>query len=264
MITKTFHFFSGLPRSGSTVIESLLNQNPEIYVTPTSPLLHLLNKNQEEFNRCPEVIANKFNEQLTNISQGMIEGAWKHRPEEIILDKHRGWGKNMPATTIVFGKEIKMISTIRDIPSIMASWLTLIRNQPNNFIVDAVIGKGFEPTEENLMAEMWFGHVLDCVESVVMARKTAHNRLLEIHYDDFVDNPKHQIDRIQKFLQLPSHNYNFDNIENNNENNDLSAFGFSEMHRIRPSVKKVSKHPRDILGNSLYERFVSLEKEYLS
>ena len=262
-ISKTFHFLSGLPRTGSTVIESILGQNPEIYVTPTSPLLHLLNTNQDEFWKCPEVVANPFSDMLTNMSRGMIEGCWEHRPEPIIIDKHRGWGKNMPATTIVFGKEIKMVATIRDIPSIMASWLTLIRNQPNNFIEKTVIEKGFEPTEENMMAEMWFGHVLDCVESVAMARKTAFNRMMEINYDDFVDDPKKQLNKIENFLELPSFNYDVKNIENNNLNNDYEAFGFVDMHKIRPEVKKIAKHPKDVLGQSLYDRFVSLEKDYL-
>ena len=200
---------------------------------------------------------------LTNMSRGMIEGAWEHRPEPIIIDKHRGWGKNMPATTIVFGKEIKMVATIRDVPSIMASWLTLIRNQPDNFIKDTVIQKGFDPTEENMMAEMWFGHVLDCVESVAMARKTASNRMLEIRYDDFVIDPIKQVKRIEDFLELPSHDYDVNNIQNNNINNDIEAFGFHDMHKIRPKVEKIAKDPREILGDSLFKRFVDLEKEYL-
>lgn len=262
-ITKTFHFLSGLPRSGSTVLESLLNQNTAVYVTPTSPLLHLLNKNQEEYNVCSEVIANPFPDMLTNISRGMIEGMWAHRLENIIIDKHRGWGKNMPATTLVFGREIKMIATVRDIPSIMASWLTLIRNQPNNFIRQTVIQKGFEPTDENMMAEMWFGHVLDCVESLAMARKTASNRMLEINYDKFVQDPKLHIQKIESFLELPSFDYDFLNIENNNINNDIEAFGFHDMHKIRPQIKKIAQDPRILLGESLYNRFVDLEKKYL-
>ena len=72
-------------------------------------MLHLLNKNQEEFYRCPEVIANPNIEMLANMSRHMIEGAWEHRPEPIIIDKHRGWGKNMPASTILFDKEIKKV-----------------------------------------------------------------------------------------------------------------------------------------------------------
>ena len=44
---KTYYFMSGLPRSGSTVLASILNQNPAVYVTPTSPMLNVAVKMQE-------------------------------------------------------------------------------------------------------------------------------------------------------------------------------------------------------------------------
>ena len=38
-MNKTFYFISGLPRSGSTVLRSLLNQNPRFYTGSASPVL---------------------------------------------------------------------------------------------------------------------------------------------------------------------------------------------------------------------------------
>lgn len=257
---KTFHFLSGLPRTGSTVLCSILNQNPKVYVTPTSPLLGLLNHNQDAFWQLEEVIANPNKEQLKNISHGMIQGAWAHRPEEIIIDKHRGWGKNMDASTVVFGKEIKIVATVRDLPSIMASWLTLIHKYPFNFDQN-LIHKGLPPTDENRMGEMWFNMVKDTMESVVMARKTASNRLLLVDYDDFICDPKREVDRVVEFLELPHHEYDFNNIEEETSD-DMKAWGFPELHKIRPQVKKTSKDPKEILGQELYDRFVEIEKQY--
>ena len=36
---KTYFFLSGLPRSGTTLLGAILEQNPDIYVGPTSPVL---------------------------------------------------------------------------------------------------------------------------------------------------------------------------------------------------------------------------------
>ena len=36
---KTFYFMAGLPRSGSTLLSSILNQNPRFYSGPSSPVL---------------------------------------------------------------------------------------------------------------------------------------------------------------------------------------------------------------------------------
>lgn len=259
---KRFHFLCGLPRTGSTVIESILNQNPEVFVTPTSPLLHLLNSTQYEFQKCPEVVANPFPVMLENMSRAIIDSIWGHRPEPIIIDKHRGWGKNMHSATKIFGEEIRVIATVRDLPSIMASWLTLIRKQPNNFIKDQVIQKGFEPTEDNMMAEMWYGYVLDTVESLCTAKETVSDRLLLINYDDFVNDPEKQISNIESFLDLPTWKYDFRNILNNNENNDLETFGFAELHTIRPTISKISIDPKEVLGESLFNRFIALGEQY--
>jgi len=39
---KTLHFLSGIPRSGSTVLAAILNQNPATHVSTTSGLVHAL------------------------------------------------------------------------------------------------------------------------------------------------------------------------------------------------------------------------------
>ena len=38
-MNKTFYFISGLPRSGSTLLSSILNQNPRFYSGPSSPVV---------------------------------------------------------------------------------------------------------------------------------------------------------------------------------------------------------------------------------
>lgn len=253
-----------MPRSGSTVLASILNQNPEVYVTPTSPLLDLLIANQDTWKTTPSVLANPYPEQLTNITRAMIDSAWQHRPEPIIIDKNRGWGgPNIPAVDILFEKDIKMVNTVRDLPSIMASWLTLIRNNPNSYIDAKIRQKGFQPNDENYMAEMWFNMVQNCIEGLQMTKKLASHRSIFIEYDDLVHNPRQQISRIEDFLELPSFDYDFENIESDTQDDDMLAWGFKGMHTIRPKLQKVSKHPREILGDSLYNRFVELENQYV-
>ncbi len=51
---KTLYFLGGLPRSGSTLLGSLLNQHPDIYVSPTSPLGDVVTDIEKSFNRVDE------------------------------------------------------------------------------------------------------------------------------------------------------------------------------------------------------------------
>ena len=39
---KTFHFISGLPRSGSSLLANVLAQNPRFCVSPTSGILDIM------------------------------------------------------------------------------------------------------------------------------------------------------------------------------------------------------------------------------
>lgn len=257
---KTHHFLSGLPRSGSTVLAAILSQNPEVFATPTSPLLDQLIINQNVWHQILAVKAHPVPEQLENITRRIIDTMWSHRPESIIIDKNRGWGKNMLASTILFEKEIKMVATVRDIPSIMASWLTILRNNPNSYMPNLLAEKGLEATDENMMDEMWENMVRDCVEALHKAQEDASNRLLLVNYDDLVENPDIEIKKIEEFLNLPSYKYDYTNIVNTSVDDDLSAWGLVGMHKIRQNLKKTSKDPEEILGSKLYNKFLEIEK----
>ena len=44
---KQFYFLSGLPRSGSTLLSSILNQDERVYASANSPLLDMLYYNEQ-------------------------------------------------------------------------------------------------------------------------------------------------------------------------------------------------------------------------
>ena len=260
---KTLHFLSGLPRSGSTVLSSILNQNPEVYVTPTSPMLNVAVKMQEAWRDDPTVKANYYEDQARNITKAILPAFWQHRPEPIIIDKGRGWAKNMPTANALFEKKIKVLVVERDLPSIMASWLTIIKKQKNCYLDREIVNKGYAPTDDNRMAEMWFNMVKDCMEGTQQIKVDVPDQILVVKYDDLMEDPKLQLKRIEEFLELPHHEYDFENIQNDTVDDDMVAWGFDGLHTIRPKLAKVAKDPKEILGEELYNRFVELEKQYV-
>jgi len=260
---KTYHFLSGLPRSGSTVLASILNQNPDVYVTPTSPMLNVAVKMQQAWVEDPTVKANYFEEQINNLTKAILPAFWQHRPESIIIDKGRGWAKNMPNASKLFGKKIKVIVLKRDLPSIMASWLTLIRKQPGSSVDQTLISNGYAINDENRMGEMWFNMVKECMEGYQQIIRETPDQIIIVDYDDLIVNPENELKRIESFLELPKWKYDFDNIENDTVDDDLHAWGFDGLHTIRPKLEKTSKDPQEILGEELYHRFLNLEKNYI-
>ena len=53
MIDKNVHFISGMPRSGSTLLCNILNQNPRFHATGTSGVLDLLLLVRNNWNLIP-------------------------------------------------------------------------------------------------------------------------------------------------------------------------------------------------------------------
>jgi len=259
---QTIHFLSGLPRSGSTVLASILNQNPDVYVTPTSPMLNVAVKMQEAWREDPTVKANYFEEQARNLTKAILPAFWHHRPERIIIDKGRGWAKNMPTVNALFGQRLKVVVVERDLPSIMASWLTIIKNQTNPQFDISLRQKGMLSTDENRMGEMWFNMVKDCMEGTQQIKRDVPDQIIIVKYDDIVNNPQHEIAKIEKFLLLPKHEYDLNNIQSDTTDDDMLAWGFEGLHTIRPKLEKTCKNPKDILGDMLYNRFVEIEKQY--
>jgi len=260
---QQLHFMIGLPRSGSTTLCALLNQSPHIYVTPTSPLLGYLLHLQKAYDEVEESIANPNFEQLTTISRTVLESAWSHKSESHIIDKHRGWGKNMNAVKTVTGKDIKVIATSRDLPSVMASWLTLIHKHPRH--IDSVLSRnGYPITDENRMGEMWFNMTKDTMESLCMAKQTVDkDNFFLVDYDEFVNDPLNKLREVEDFLGIEHFNtYNLDKIEKLEEDQDMKAWGFPDLHKIRSTFGKTSKDAKEVLGNDLYDRFVEIEKQY--
>jgi sulfotransferase len=258
---KQYYFLAGLPRSGSTVLSAILNQNPQVYVTPTSRLMEQLISCREIFHKLPSVIANPNPQQVTNVCRQICNSMWDFRQENIIIDKNRGWGKNINALNVLFEQPPKVIATRRDLPSIMASWLTLLKND-NNHIKSYFIKNNIEYTDENIMKELWFNMVKDCMESLQQCKIDCGENLLIIDYDNLVNSPNIEIEKITKFLNLPNHNYDYNNIQSDTNDDDLSAWGINNLHKIRSSLQKTAKNPKEVLGEYLYNIFIELEKQY--
>lgn len=259
---KKFYFMVGLPRSGSTLLQAILNQNPQLYCTPTSPLLDQIVFNFDTWKTLQTVIANPIPEQLDNVVRGLIHAMWYHRPEPIIIDKHRGWGKNIAAADYLFEEKIKSIVVVRDLPSIMASWLTLMKNNPGNSIDQQLQSKHLKITDESRTMEMWSSMVKDCMESVAQIKKDAPGRLHFVDYDSLVTTPEKVLRAINDFLELQPFTYTFDNITTDTVDDDMSAWGLNGMHSIRPKLAKVSSDPKVILGDKMYNYFKAVEAEY--
>ena len=252
-------FLSGLPRSGSTVLGSILNQHPDIHVTPTSPLSDFLCLVDENFLKLDTAYTYDKENIVHNTYSSILSNFYNHIPKKYVIDKHRAWPKNVIPLK-KFLKNPKIICTNRRISEVIASYISLIEenNQLDNFLDNYLRKIGKEINLENRVEHLWRNFISDPYESMVFGLQNFSENIHVIDYNDFVNSPEKELDKIYNFLEINPSKHDFDSILNTcGEENDF-AWGLDNLHKIRSKLSKTSKPPEEVIGienTIIYDKF---------
>ena len=145
-----FYFDCGLPRSGSTLLTALLNQNPDIHAGNLSPVFELmyytdeiLHKEQAQAVPKPKV----FQEIVTNT---LIINYYSDVDRPVVIDKCRAWPAHIDILKKYVTNNPKLICTVRHPLDILASFITLFHKDGTlNFIDKAMIEQKIPITDDN-------------------------------------------------------------------------------------------------------------------
>jgi sulfotransferase len=88
---KTYYFMAGLPRSGSTLLSSLLNQNPRIHSGPSSPVTGLMLLLEQQLSSDELFLAYPKPQQAARIIASTLENYYLDVEKPVIIDKNRSW-----------------------------------------------------------------------------------------------------------------------------------------------------------------------------
>ena len=188
-----FYFDCGLPRSGSTLLTALLNQNPEIHAGTLSPVFELmyytneiLHKEQAQAFPKPKV----FQEIVTN----NIINYYSDVKNEVVIDKCRAWPAHIELLKRYVTNNPKLICTVRHPLDILASFITLIhKDKTLSFIDKAMIEQKIPITDDNRCHYMMNpnGIVWESMNALATAfRQKQQHHIHFIQYDDLVSNPR--------------------------------------------------------------------------
>lgn len=253
---KQFYFISGLPRSGSTLITNVLSQNPEIYSEPVSSLSGLIatingNWNQFEQNQEYDNMAAK-----RGVLETLFQGYYKHRQENIIIDKDRGWVALIPIVEEILQQSVKIVLCVRNPAEILSSFEKLRKINPL-FVtrVDLQLRENSSIASRCMYYSGPEGPLgrahRDIQDAITMGYL---DRFLFVDYSRYCSSPRSQTKRIYDFLGLTNFDHDFENIPQRHNYND-NAVGLPNLHKVKPTLEKTTVNCVEYLGLDLYEQY---------
>jgi sulfotransferase len=262
--SKNFYFMAGLPRAGSTLLSSILNQNPRFYSGPSSPVLstmyavenHLMN--DELYHGYPKP------EQAHQIISNIIRQFYSDVNQEVIIDKNRAWTARVPYIEGYIGQQAKIICPVRDIDEILTSMIMMIRRNPYkegnpriNFIDEQLVKLNIPLNDDNRCEYIAgpdgiLGQSLNTI--VEGFNQEFGDRMHFVEYQDLVKKPEATLKKLYEFLGEEYYEHKFDNLENQNREEDMNTYGLADMHEVRPELKNTAPKPIDILSSYVLEK----------
>jgi sulfotransferase len=266
---KQFFFLAGLPRSGATILSQVMNQNPQMWVSPASPLLGLM-ANQLAARFLPENIDYPRNDRIHEVIAQTPHIFYGDKNVQFVVDKNLHW--QTPDGLSIAGSYVsetpKILCCVRSIPEILASFDSIISKSSLNVdnFIDRCVREQVPPVGSfaDRRAEWLMRHGNDisfCLDGMKLALDPEYRKHFHfIEYDDFVADPETTLAGIYKFLDIEPFSHDFDHVVDvSGISGESRVTGIHNLHKIRSTVNKTSASPGDVLSERIIQRFSNLE-----
>lgn len=256
---RTFHFISGLPRSGTTLLAAILNQNPRFRAGMTSPLADIMGLVIAEASSKNDFAFDVSDEQRVAMLRGLVDSFYSVGTDaSVVFDTSRLWCSRMQLLDTLF-PGVKVVACVRPLAWVLDSMEKLVRNQPvsvskifrfdtNTTVYSRVealtdprgmVGFAYQATKE-----AFYGPY-------------AKDHLMLLTYESLVTQPASALRKVYDFLGEPWFEHDFDHVEYNADEFDARV-GMPGLHAVRTKVSLVERQPvlpREIFGRFANEAF---------
>jgi len=262
-LVKQYYFMAGLPRSGGTLLKSILNQNPNIHTNPVSPVLELMYYTDEYFLTSESFLAYPKPKAAHKMISSIIEKYYSDVEKPIVIEHNRAWPNNIERIKTYITPKPKIICTVRDVLEILTSFVTLIHKNGDevNFIDKELIKSGCTVDDHNrcLFLMSPNGIVDQALWALAQAFIRNDNKyLLLVDYNDLVNTPEKIMTQIYDFLEIDHYSHDFNNVENDHQEQD-QTWNLKDMHHVRKKVEKKSLRPEEVLPLDIINKYNKLE-----
>lgn len=241
-MNKKFHFISGLPRAGTTLLSAILNQNPKFQASISGPLARFTRAVIQESSsqggyrhQCPP-------EKRKKIISGIFDNYYDDPTKEVFFDTNRGWGLLFPTIKDLY-PDTKILMCVRDIYKILDSFEVLQRKQPYTFTSMFSSEEGinvYTRCQSLLSPSRTLGFAYNSLKEAISGEfKTS---IFIIEYENLARNPYQMMQNIYKFLGEDYFEHDFNDVETSYElfDEDVQIEG---LHTTRKKVEYIDRRP---------------------
>lgn len=249
-----FNFISGLPRSGSTMLAAILNQNPLFVAGMTSPVSSLFKSIEDATAKRVETSIFISEKQREMFLKGLFDTYYSEHKDKVIFDTSRMWCARLSILLKLF-PDSKIICCVRDLGWIMDSFERIYRRnnqKPSGIYNYDTGGTVFSRTASISSSNGVVGYALDALREALASEY--NDRLLIIEYEEMCRDPASTISKIYDFIDEEIFIHDFNTVEYSAGEFDkqMDAIG---LHDVKGSVQW---RPRTtILPPELFARFAN-------
>jgi sulfotransferase len=256
-------FNSSLPRSGSTLLQSILAQNPRFHCSPTSGLIELLYAARQNFTTLDEFKLQPQQEMKRawlGFCRSGLDGFYESTGKPVAVDKSRGWIHYLEWLN-AFYPDAKVIVCVRDLRAIISSMEKLHRK--NAHLHDPMENPA---KMENLTViqrtKHWFsnppvGLALNRLSDVL--HRGPGSQLHFVRYEDLVENPAATLPAIYDYIGEELFPHEFSSIAQLLSENDALHGRYGD-HQIHSDLKSRNGDWNEVLGSQLSNAIVVANK----
>lgn len=253
-MSKIF-YNSSICRSGSSLLQNILGQNPDFYVTPTSGLLELIFAARNNYTYSPEFKAQDadlMKESFLNFCREGMNGYFKSQTDKkYIVDKSRGWGIHYDFLNEIFPNP-KILIMVRDLRDVISSMEKIYRKEPHK-AKEIINHNKMEGTTVGKRVDYWLstqpvGLAIERISEIL--QQGIYKNVLFIKYEDLLTEPDRTMNKIYKYLEVEPFKHDFNHIEQITKEDD-EVYGLYGNHTIQNKLDTLKMNYPEILGNDI-------------
>lgn len=252
-----YHFITGLPRSGSTLLAALLLQNPRFHAGMTSPVGALFRGMLNQLGAGSEFGPVVTKEQRRRLARGLFDSYYADRQsKDVIFDTNRMWSAQLPALMDMF-PGAKLIACVRNVAWVMDSIERRYRANPYEitrlFNDDTERNTVYSRVDTLAQRNRLVGYPWTALKEAFYGEHA--ESLLLVDYELLAQAPQQVLPLIYQFIGEPAFENDFERVSYDAPEFD-DALGLHGLHKVRQQVG-IERRPT-ILPPDLFEQYSKL------